>query len=461
MAKLTKATEPLDTASGRDEMNLAEFPIALLSNREPDDGSPLVFETSLGKLTITATHGPREKGNGLPTASDTDVLIGLLQLTKRANNFTEPTVYFSRYELLRLIRWPDGTKSYRRLRAALKRWAKVSLDYEKSWYDNRRKCRVDATFHILNSVIVYERSGKELPGDPGQQADPPSSRFTWGTEFFKSCQENYLKRLDLDVYFSLKSSATKQLYRFLDKHFYERDTLTYDLEELAAGHIGLSANYTIPRIKEKLAPCLDELVQIGFIEPATKEQRYTKTGHGQWDVTFRKKAREEAPLLEVASKPDHPLAQELINRGVTPITARELVMAFPAEAIVQKLEVFDWLIGKKDKRASKNPAGYLAKSIRDGFKPPEGFKSKAQVEAERLAAEKAEQELAARKLAARSKDAKELAEKAAVDAHLASLTQEQRAELEREAFAASELNTKLFGRIIVRDHVRKLLKMEG
>jgi hypothetical protein len=112
---------------------------------------------------------------------------------------------------------------------------------------------------------------------------------------------------------------------------------------------------------------------------------------------------------------------------------------------------------KKDKRASKNPAGYLAKSIRDDFTTPKGFKTKAQDEAERRKAEKAEQELAARRIDARSKDARELAEKAAVDAHLASLTLEQRAELEREAFAASELNSRLFGKIIVRDHVRKLL----
>ena len=115
---------------------------------------------------------------------------------------------------------------------------------------------------------------------------------------------------------------------------------------------------------------------------------------------------------------------------------------------------------KQDKRASKNPAGYLAKSIRDDFTTPKGFKTKAQYEAERQKAKKAEQELAARRIDARSKDARELAEKAAVDAHLASLTSEQRVELEREMHAASELNPRLFGRIIVRDHVRKLLGSE-
>jgi Replication initiator protein A len=457
MPRASSAVAQLDLVSGRDEMNLAEFPIALLSNRESDDGKPLVFETSHGKLTVTATPGDREDGHGLPTALDTDVLIGLLQLTKRANNFADPTVHFSRYELLRIIRWPNRTGYYRRLRASLKRWANVSLNYEKSWFDNKRRCRVDKTVHILSEVTIYERVGQG--DDLGDEM--PSSSICWGKTFFQSCQANYLKRLDLDVYFSLESSATKQLYRFLDKHFYDKKILTYDLKELAIGHVGLSANYTIPRIKEKLAPCLKELEGIGFIEAATKEERYTKTGHGQWVITFKRQAGEQRPLFEVVPEPELPLAQELISRGVTPITARDLVRDFPAEAIGLKLEVLDWLIGKKDKRVSKNPAGYLAKSIRDDYATPKGFESKATLEAKRQAAEKAEREAHAQRETARQRDARLAAEEKAVDAHLASLTPEQRAKLERDVLANSDPNLKMFAKRLVKDHVKTLLGMEG
>ncbi len=58
---------------------------------------------------------------------------------------------------------------------------------------------------------------------------------------------------------------------------------------------------------------------------------------------------------------------------------------------------------------------------------------------------------------ARASEARSKSENAAVDAYLAGLDAPQTAQLEREAFAASELNAKLFGRIIVREHVRKLL----
>src|SRR3954469_17712561 len=83
---------------GRDEMNLAEFPIALLTDRVPDGLKTLEFATGSGKLIVTGSDA-----HGLPTAMDADVIIGLIQLTKLRNNFTDPTVGFSRYELLRLL----------------------------------------------------------------------------------------------------------------------------------------------------------------------------------------------------------------------------------------------------------------------------------------------------------------------------------------------------------------------
>ena len=46
----------------------------------------------------------------------------------------------------------------------------------------------------------------------------------------------------------------------------------------------------------------------------------------------------------------------------------------PAEIIQAKMEVFDWLREKKDKRVAKSPAGYLVKSINDDYAAPKGFR---------------------------------------------------------------------------------------
>src|SRR5438045_5455680 len=96
----------LADAGWKDELNLAEFPIAALTDRVPDGQTTLVFEDRLDqrdgppivrRLTIMAPSK-----HGLPAAVDDEVIVGLIQLTKRRNNFTDPRVTFSRYELIEL-----------------------------------------------------------------------------------------------------------------------------------------------------------------------------------------------------------------------------------------------------------------------------------------------------------------------------------------------------------------------
>src|SRR4051794_11468876 len=113
---------------GRDEMNLAEFPITLLSDRADRDVKTIVFEGEHGQLTITGSDD-----HGLPTAADSDVIVALIQLTKVKNDFTDPTVTFTRYEVLELLGWPNDGRHYRRLDESLRRWVGVTLRYDESW----------------------------------------------------------------------------------------------------------------------------------------------------------------------------------------------------------------------------------------------------------------------------------------------------------------------------------------
>jgi hypothetical protein len=260
--------------AGRDEMNLAEMPIAFISDRTPSGcGNVLVYEGQHGKLTVRASEGLK-----LPTAPDTDVIIGLVQLTKLRNNFTDATVPFTRHELLMLMGWPNRGQYYRRLNESLKRWVGITLFYEGGWWDNSLRCRVDASFHILDDVTIFDEEVKRTLR--ARQQPLPQSTFTWGKKFFQSCQANNLKRLDVETYFALKSAITKQMYRFLDKRFYQRAEWTFDLRAFAFGHVGLSRNYTDAKIKEKLKPALEELKAIGFLKSA----EFISPKRGQWTI---------------------------------------------------------------------------------------------------------------------------------------------------------------------------------
>jgi replication initiator protein A len=364
---------------GRDEMNLCEFPIALLTDYPPEGVKTLVFEDQHGKLIVTGSDA-----YGLPTAPDSDVIVALIQLTKLRNDFTALTMEFTQYELLKLLGWPDQTRYYRRLRESLRRWVSVSLHYDGCWWNNKRKRRASASFHILDYVVLPDAD------DPGE-----TSSFAWNKIFFKSCRDGNLKRLDLTTYFALKSAVSKQLYRFLDKRFYLRQNLTFDLRELAHERVGLSRNYAVRNLKQKLQPALEELEAIGFLEPMSAADRYSKTGRGAWNIRLVRKLPAPAKTKRPPTEPEPTgLERELVDRGVTRAVAADLVRDFPEDRIRRQVEVLDWLREHRPKKV-KDLGGYLAEAIRTDYAPPAGFRSQA----ERAEAESVPPEVALPQLA--------------------------------------------------------------
>ena len=380
----------------KDELNLAEFPIAALTDRIPDGQTTLVFEDRLERrdstsivrrLTIMGTHK-----HGLPTSLDDEVLVGLIQLTKRRNNFTDPRVQFSRYELIQLLGWPQSGQSYRRIEEALHRWVGVVLMYENAWWDNQARSWVDEQFHVLDNVTLYDRErwrtsgrgakagkGEKLGSKPDKPPLPLSS-FRWNEVIFRSFQSGNLKQLDLEFYLKLRLPTTKRMYRFLDKRFYRRSRLDFDLRSLACEHIGLSRSYAPTELKRRLKPALEEMEQLGFLEPLGVEERYSYVKRGCWRIIFirgrRATAEAENPVAREQQQPIQ-LIDALKLRGVTSKTAQELVDMHPLARIRTKIEVFDWLLRNEDKRVGKNPAGYLVASIRSDYQIPGDYRNGA------------------------------------------------------------------------------------
>ena len=137
-----RTSKPLGSL-GRDEMNLAEFPITLLTDRVPKDQKEAVYQDEIfderSGLTVSRKLTIQAGTYGLTTAIDDQVILGLIQLTRSKNNFTERKVEFSRYELTQLLGWSLGGASYERIKTSLDRWTSVYLQYENAWRDNRTK----------------------------------------------------------------------------------------------------------------------------------------------------------------------------------------------------------------------------------------------------------------------------------------------------------------------------------
>jgi len=423
---------------GRDEMNLAEFPLGLLADRADATVKTLTFDGEHGRLTITGSDA-----YGLPTAPDADVIVALLHLTKVQNDFTSPSVTFTRYELLRLLGWTGKGRDYQRLEDSLKRWVGVTLFYDGSWWDNSIKCRVDASFHILDSVMVYDQETRRTLH--ARQQPLPLSSFTWGKAFFASCQADNIKRLDLDTYFGLRSAVSKQLYRFLDKRFYLRRDWSFDLHELAFEHVGLSRNYTAAKLKEKIRPALLELEEIGFLEALEATDRYIKTGRGRWRIRLVRKAPGRGLQIEAVPAPPQAEIQTrpavitaLVARGITPATAVRLAEEYPADRIAAQLEAFDFLVASKDKALRRNPPGWLFKAISDGYGPPPGFVGKAEREQrEQAVLERNRQDDEGRQAKARARE-----DAVKIRDYWQGLSPEDRLRAEAVAIAAADAETR-------------------
>jgi hypothetical protein len=241
---------------------------------------------------------------------------------------------------------------------------------------------VDESFHILENVSLYDRERRKAAGKKpakkgkktGIEGDPlPLSAFRWNEVIFRSFQSGNLKQLDLDFYLQLRLPTTKRMFRFLDKRFFRRERLDFDLKTLACEHIGMSLSYAPTELKRRLKPALDELEALGFLEPLSVEERYSWVSKGCWRILLIRGARGRSEAPNSPADEAAELTAALATRGVAPRSAAELVKTHPSARVRTKLEVFDWLVKNEDKRVAKNPAGYLVASIRDDYTPPGGF----------------------------------------------------------------------------------------
>ncbi len=427
---------------GRDEMNLAEFPITLLTDRVPKDQKEAVYQDELfderSGLTVSRKLTIRAGTCGLTTAIDDQVILALIQLTRSKNNFTDRKLEFSRYELTQLLGWSLGGASYERIKTSLDRWTSVYLQYENAWRDNRTKTWRTIGFHIIDK---YEINDNRSSGD---QLDLPPSHIIWSDVIFESFQAGYLKPLDYDLCMGLGNSTAKRMYRFLDKRFHHRPDWLFDLNEFSHEHIGLGRHYEGPaHLKRNLMPAIDELEAVGFLEPMAADRRFFRDGK-DWKVRLIQKGSVAAAVPAPAgdSEPQPPaLAIELTDRGVTKATAEELVQKHPADLIGQKIDVFDWLAEKKDKRIAKSPEGYLCESIRKDYATPKGFIGRAERQARKEAEAAREREKAEAKRREREEEEHERSEKRAINAYWQSLTPAQQAELDAVIDAQADAGT--------------------
>ena len=437
---------------GKDELNLAEFPIASIADRLPKDQKTLYFsdrieDPSTGEwITRNVTVSGSDE-YGLPTATDDLIMVALQELSV-SNNFRNQTVRFSRYQVVELLGWKQTTKNYRRIKESLNRWAGVTLYYDNAWWDKGNKQWMSETFHIIDNVSIWTRD------NPGGR---DRSEFTWNNVIWKSFHDKNIKNLDFEIIRALNSSIAIRMYRFLDKRFWHRKHRIFNLQQFAFDKVGLARSYkSAAQIKRKLNGAIEELVEVGFLEPLPDSERYEKLSKGVWNVQFRRarpsseNAQENLPI-EVTELPE--LQRKLMKNGVDATMAKRLIGEFEPDLIEAKIEALEYIL-KSDPSKVQNPPGFLIDSIRnpDAYKNPAGFISKeeqSQQELELRDKKKRIAEIKQEKERQQEEEEEKVSEKYAkteklVREYFSKVGAPRQAEIEKEALAsANEFEKKL------------------
>jgi hypothetical protein len=150
-------------------------------------------------------------------------------------------------------------------------------------------------------------------------------------------------------------------------------------------------------------------------------------------------AADPPPGLAGPGPAPSPLEAELIGRGVTPGVAAVLVRDHGEEKVRGQGEILDWYLANKPGKVA-DPAAWLVSAIKSptGHAVPKGFVSKAERERQAEAKRQSAAQAAEDRRRKREQDAVEKAELKRAAEYWASLTPEERAEVDAASLAAAD-----------------------
>lgn len=354
--------------------------------------------------------------------------------------------------------------------------------------NDRTERTIEADF--TRYAVVF--TGEELPD--GRKAD--AVYLVLNDVFIQVINGAQTRPLDYD-YLKDMPPASQRLYELLSFQMYA--ALKNSRREARLSYAEFCTYAPLTRfakwdqVRPQMARIHRPHLKSGYIESVEFEQTSDRDGKPDWLMVYVPgfKARAEyraftkrggprvleieqaSPTLAALTQAEPtPLERELISRGVSESTARELVAEYPEERISAQVEHFDWLKAKHPKKITESPGGFLVNAIRQDYATPPGFESKAD-RAKREEAKRDEQrravEVARKKHEAR---AAELEQKAQVDAYLKALGPDELEELDRQALEHADPETRATYeqttlaalkrtqlRLIRESHVRWLLQL--
>lgn len=284
----------------------------------------------------------------LPGPFDQDVWVAVQTLVgMRGGMPPDGRLYFSLYEILGVMRKLRKGDNYKELRASLLRLSATHFQADNAFYLKDKNKLATRTFTLWDVSL-----DTEVDNETGEATERHFLEFN--NVVRQSFQAEYLKTLDSDFYFSLRSPLAKRLYRLIDRKRQGKPRWGTTLDRLK-DMAPLAPSYKTPsKIKDVLETAHTELKRRGFLAGVSYEKR-NGTHWIRWrvapDFDRQRSLKSRADALAFDAEPieeEHQAVARLKEHGVWPNVAGDLVRRHGYEECLLQVESLRFQKGVTD-----------------------------------------------------------------------------------------------------------------
>jgi hypothetical protein len=333
------------------EQNLEEFPLFELKARKRGAKARVFEKVIEGEAGVSLNQVWKVMPSGeygMPGPVDQDVYLAVLQLLQQRGGMPEDgELSFSLYELRKILGWSDDSGgAYKEIRDALLRIATTSMQSRNAFYSAEERRRIVDTFNLW-SVHFAEH---EVKGQTVRERHV----LKFHPIFIRNYMAQYLKGIDSDFYWSLRSPVSKRLYRLVDLQ--RAGGLSWETD-LFGVRDQIPLDYHYPsQIKRALQKAHAELLHRDFLSGVEYEGKTEVIYKVSREFARRQKAR------ELSGDPKEIFAIErLIRERIDGDTARELVVTYGPDRCLFYADAVNHQKGVLSR------AGWIVSAIKGGW----------------------------------------------------------------------------------------------
>lgn len=294
------------------EMNLAEFPIAVLSKRIPSNKKTIEYSD-----WIVGKNGERKQRNwvvtaaakwALPTGSALRTLFELMQVWKENNLESKTIPIGSRYNLLKRMGARDSKGDYKRIEKDLNSLVGITIQAKNAFWDKEAQAYVSKTFHLFEELSLYDREIKTTEGMIQQSL--PFSYIKASDIFHEAVKKGNILTIDSEFFRKLSAPTEQRLALYLTKMLKRQPIHKRDIFKLAE-QLPIYNKYASD-IKKTLNKALKGLIDKNF--PLLEKYYYEKSSNGKSEnVVFLKPKQRPKQDREPEDYKVQSLVEDMLN----------------------------------------------------------------------------------------------------------------------------------------------------